>query len=83
MCISSTGLIQRIFQKRSPTLWKFREHRRHVNVSWHPSNGSIAYKTQRTWYFDETSNVTLQDNITILNIIAAVSFSQIHAPQPD
>ncbi|XP_014369351.2 protein peste isoform X1 [Papilio machaon] len=51
--------------------YRFREQRRHVNVSWHPHNGSVSYRTQRSWHFDETSNGTLEDNITTLNIIAA------------
>ncbi|XP_047530543.1 protein peste-like isoform X1 [Vanessa atalanta] len=51
--------------------YRFREHRRHVNVTFHPQNHSVSYRTQRSWYFDETSNGTLQDNITILNVIAA------------
>ncbi|XP_038214513.1 protein peste-like [Zerene cesonia] len=51
--------------------YRFREHRRHVNVTWHPNNGSISYRTQRTWFFDESSNGTLEDNITIINVIAA------------
>ncbi|XP_041984368.1 protein peste-like isoform X1 [Aricia agestis] len=52
--------------------YRFREYRRHVNVSVYPNNGTIAYRTQRTWQFDEdTSEASLQDNITILNVIAA------------
>ncbi|XP_013149053.1 PREDICTED: protein croquemort-like [Papilio polytes] len=51
--------------------YRFREYRRHVNVSWHPHNGSVSYRTQRSWQFDENSNGTLEDNITTLNIIAA------------
>ncbi|CAH2077138.1 unnamed protein product, partial [Iphiclides podalirius] len=51
--------------------YRFREYRRHVNISWHPNNGSISYRTQRSWVFDENSNGTLDDSITTLNIIAA------------
>ncbi|CAH2217644.1 jg1230 [Pararge aegeria aegeria] len=51
--------------------YRFRERRTHVNVTFHPTNGSVSYRTQRSWYFDETSNGTLQDNVTILNVIAA------------
>ncbi|CAG4999255.1 unnamed protein product [Parnassius apollo] len=51
--------------------YRFREKRSHVNVTWHPHNGSVSYQTFRSWEFDESSNGTLQDNITTLNIIAA------------
>ncbi|XP_073949909.1 protein peste-like [Choristoneura fumiferana] len=51
--------------------YRFKEHRRHVNVTWHNQNGSLAYRTKRTWHFHHSSNGSLSDNITILNIIAA------------
>ncbi|XP_026732809.1 protein peste-like isoform X1 [Trichoplusia ni] len=52
--------------------YRFREKRRHVNITWHENNGTVAYRTERSWFFDEaTSNGTLQDNITTLNVIAA------------
>lgn len=51
--------------------YRFRENRRHVNVTFHPESHSVSYRTQRSWYFDESSNGTLEDNITILNVIAA------------
>ncbi|XP_034826856.1 protein peste-like [Maniola hyperantus] len=51
--------------------YRFKERRKHVNVTFHPANGSVSYRTQRSWYFDETSNGTLQDNITTLDIIVA------------
>lgn len=57
-----------------PGPYRFREKRRHVNITWHENNGTVAYRTERSWFFDEaTSNGTLQDNITTLNVIAAVS----------
>ncbi|CAK1540786.1 unnamed protein product [Leptosia nina] len=65
------------FPEETPNLvelgpYRFREHRRHVNISWFPENGTMAYMTQRTWYFDaDTSNGTLEDNVTIINVIAA------------
>lgn len=65
------------FPEETPNLmqlgpYRFREHRKHVNVTFHPQNGSVSYRTQRSWYFDdEASNGTLQDNVTILNVIAA------------
>ncbi|CAF4893469.1 unnamed protein product [Pieris macdunnoughi] len=50
----------------------FREHRHHVNISWFPENGTMAYMTQRSWHYDaEASNGTLDDNVTIINVIAA------------
>ncbi|KAJ8721181.1 hypothetical protein PYW07_001956 [Mythimna separata] len=52
--------------------YRFIEKRKHVNITWHDNNGTVAYKTQRSWFFDEqSSNGTLQDNITTLNAIAA------------
>ncbi|XP_075974431.1 protein peste-like isoform X2 [Anticarsia gemmatalis] len=59
-----------VLQQLGP--YRFREKRKHVNVTWHEHNGTVAYKTQRSWFFDEqNSNGTLQDNITTLNVIAA------------
>ncbi|XP_061382843.1 protein peste-like [Danaus plexippus] len=52
--------------------YRFREHRRHINVSFNNQNHSVSYRTQRSWYFDEEfSNGTMKDNITIINVIAA------------
>ncbi|XP_023934288.1 protein peste [Bicyclus anynana] len=51
--------------------YRFREQRRHVNVTFHPGNGSVSYRTQRSWHFDEQSNGTMEDTVTILNIIVA------------
>ncbi|XP_028159775.1 protein peste-like [Ostrinia furnacalis] len=51
--------------------YRFREYRRHVNITWHPHNGSVSYRNLKSWHFDPTSNGTLQDNITTLNVIAA------------
>ncbi|XP_049868378.1 protein peste-like [Pectinophora gossypiella] len=52
--------------------YRFREVRQHVNVTWHNHNGSLAYRTLRRFFFDAaTSNGTLKDNITTLNVIAA------------
>ncbi|XP_022814541.1 protein peste-like [Spodoptera litura] len=65
------------FPEEKPNLvqlgpYRFLEKRKHVNVTWHDNNGTVAYRTQRSWYFDESSsNGTLQDNITTLNGIAA------------
>lgn len=55
--------------------YRFREERSHVNVTWNNHNGSLAYRTLRRFFFDpHTSNGSLQDNVTTLNVIAAVSF---------
>ncbi|XP_049696685.2 protein peste isoform X1 [Helicoverpa armigera] len=52
--------------------YRFIEKRQHVNVTWFDNNGTVAYRTQRSWFFDDaSSNGTLQDNITTLNAIAA------------
>ncbi|XP_035433639.2 protein peste-like isoform X2 [Spodoptera frugiperda] len=65
------------FPEEKPNLvqlgpYRFLEKRKHVNVTWHDNNDTLAYRTQRSWFFDEaSSNGTLQDNITTLNGIAA------------
>ncbi|KAL4710659.1 hypothetical protein ACJJTC_003295, partial [Scirpophaga incertulas] len=64
------------FPEEKPNLvqlgpYRFREHRRHVNVTYHANNDTLSYRTLRSWYFDPSSNGTLQDNITTLNVIAA------------
>ncbi|KAM3963772.1 LOW QUALITY PROTEIN: scavenger receptor class B member 4 [Aphomia sociella] len=51
--------------------YRFFEKREHVNVTWHRSNGTLGYRSLRSWYFDPSSNGTLEDNITSLNAIAA------------
>ncbi|XP_061704075.1 protein peste-like isoform X2 [Cydia pomonella] len=51
--------------------YRFKEHRQHVNVTWHVNNGSMAYRTLRSWHFQPSSNGSLDDNVTMLNIIAA------------
>lgn len=55
-----------------PGPYRFREYRRHVNITWHHHNETLAYRTLRRWWFDPSSNGTLEDNITTLNVIAAV-----------
>ncbi|KAJ2950287.1 hypothetical protein O0L34_g11650 [Tuta absoluta] len=66
--------------------YRFLEHREHVNITWHNQNNTIAYRTLTRFFFDaETSNGSLDDEITTINAIAAsavyrsrnwVSFSQ-------
>lgn len=58
--------------------YRFREVRKHVNVTFHAHNSSVAYRTQRSWFFDsETSNGSLHDTVTSINMIAAVSQFQV------
>ncbi|XP_072938810.1 protein peste-like [Epargyreus clarus] len=64
------------FPEEAPNLvqlgpYRFRETRSHVNVTWHPNNASMGYRTQRSWHFDPSSKGSLQDNVTIINVIAA------------
>lgn len=52
----------------------FLEKHTRVNVSFHPENGTVSYDQIRTWHFKpEMSNGTLDDNVTNVNVIAAVS----------
>ncbi|GBO98673.1 Protein peste [Eumeta japonica] len=51
--------------------YRFREERQRVNITW-SDNGTVSYRTLRRWHFDAaTSNGSLEDNITTLNVIAA------------
>ncbi|XP_063359266.1 protein peste-like [Cydia amplana] len=64
------------FPEEKPNLvqlgpYRFKEHRQHVNVTWHVNNGSVAYRTLRSWHYHPSSNGSLDDNVTMLNIIAA------------
>jgi len=46
-----------------------------TNVTWNQNN-TITFRKLRRWYFDaETSNGSLNDNITTLNPLAVVRFS--------
>ncbi|KAJ0175857.1 hypothetical protein K1T71_009016 [Dendrolimus kikuchii] len=52
--------------------YRYQEKRRHVDITWHPHNSTVGYKTQRSWIFDEAgSNGSLDDTISTLNMIAA------------
>lgn len=52
----------------------FLEKHTRVNVSFHPENGTVSYDQIRTWHFKpEMSNGTLNDSVTNVNVIAAVS----------
>lgn len=51
----------------------FREKHYRTNVTWN-SNGTVSFNQIRRWHFnEEKSNGTLDDEITNLNVIAAVS----------
>ncbi|KOB76698.1 Cameo2 [Operophtera brumata] len=57
--------------------YRFREVRKHVNVTVHAHNSSVAYRTQRSWFFDSaSSNGSLQDTVTSINMIAASAMFQ-------
>lgn len=51
----------------------FRERHIRTNVTWN-SNGTVSFNQIRVWHFNkEKSNGTLDDEVTNLNVIAAVS----------
>lgn len=55
--------------------YTFSEHHIRVNMTWN-DNGTITYQQKRIWHFlPEMSNGTLEDKITNVNVIAAVSGS--------
>lgn len=52
----------------------FLEKHKRVNVSFNPNNDTVSYDQIRTWHFlPEMSNGTLDDHVTNINVIAAVS----------
>lgn len=55
----------------------FMEKHTRVNVSFHKENDTVSYDQIRTWHFmPEMSNGTLDDYVTNVNVIAAVSNSE-------
>jgi hypothetical protein len=43
-----------------------------VNITWNP-NHTVTYRQVRRWYFDhENSNGSLNDNVTMLNVVPVV-----------
>lgn len=53
--------------------YTYSEHHVRVNVEWH-DNGTLSYQQKRIWKFlPERTNGSLDDKITNLNVIAAVS----------
>lgn len=52
----------------------FLEKHKRVNITFHPENDTVSFDQIRTWHFVPTMSVgTLDDNITNVNVIAAVS----------
>lgn len=52
----------------------FSEQHTRVNVTIHPKNGTVTFDQIRTWHFmPEMSNGTLDDKVTNVNVVAAVS----------
>lgn len=52
----------------------FQEDHVRVNVTFHPENGTVSFDQIRTWHFlPEMSNGTLEDKVTNINVVAAVS----------
>ncbi|NP_001164651.1 protein peste-like [Bombyx mandarina] len=56
--------------------YRYQEHRRHVNISWHPENGTIGYRTLRSWVWDESSVGSQDDIITTIDVITASAIYQ-------
>lgn len=52
----------------------FLEKHKRVNITWHAENGTVSFNQTRTWHFiPELSNGSLTDEITSVNVMAAVS----------
>lgn len=52
----------------------FLEKHKRINVNFNSNNDTLSYNQIRTWHFvPEMSNGTLDDKITNINVIAAVS----------
>ncbi|KAK9686067.1 CD36 family [Popillia japonica] len=61
-----------IFQECGP--YVFSEHHIRVNLTWNETENTVTYYQKRIWQFQsDLSTGTLQDNITNLNVIAAVN----------
>lgn len=51
----------------------FMEKHQRVNVTFHPENDTVSFDQIRTWHFvAEKSNGSLDDEVTNVNVIAAV-----------
>lgn len=56
----------------------FTEKHKRVNVSFHPENDTVSFDQIRTWHFiPEMSNGSLDDEVTNVNVIAAVRQNQL------
>lgn len=63
--------VKPIFQECGP--YVFSEHHVRVNLTWNASDNTVTYYQKRIWHFlPEQSNGSMKDNITNLNVIAAV-----------
>lgn len=52
----------------------FEERHERVAIEWHPENGTVSYNQTRTWHFrGDMTNGSLDDVVTNLNVISAVS----------
>lgn len=59
----------------------FLEKHKRVNVTFHSENDTVSFDQIRTWHFMPNMSVgTLDDNITNVNVIAAVSCGLIYQP---
>lgn len=55
----------------------FLESHKRTNITWN-ENGTVTYNQIRTWHFmPDMSNGTLNDEITTLNVMSAVSCFQL------
>lgn len=53
----------------------FLEKHTRVNVTFHSENDTVSFDQIRTWHFmPEMSNGSLSDNVTNINVIAAVKY---------
>ncbi|XP_053613211.1 protein peste-like isoform X2 [Plodia interpunctella] len=59
--------------------YRFREHREHVNVTWNRAEHTLGYRTFRSWQFDDSSEGSLDDVITTVDVITA---SAVHHEKP-
>lgn len=63
-----------ILQEIGP--FRFHEKQRKVNITWNDHNSTVSYKLLSNYYFDEeASGASLDENITTVNLVAVVSFS--------
>ncbi|XP_053612345.1 protein peste-like [Plodia interpunctella] len=60
--------------------YRFREHREHVNVTWNRAEHTLGYRTFRSWQFDDSSEGSLDDVITTVDVITA---SAVHRERPN